>query len=582
MHWLTRFVLLSSLLCSGLACSGDAPIATDPDAALPDASDSGVTPGDGGADGASPDGSPTDASPPDATPGDSGPSDSGACPDGDGDGVSVCDGDCDDADPLTYPGAAEICGDGVDNGCGMDPDPSALCGGLGTFVSALTGSDATGTGVRDNPVETIAQGIANAVTIGGGTDVVVAEGTYAEAVTMVDGISVLGGFRCSAGACDWSHAPTTNESIIDATPEVSVSMDVSITRATALDGVTIEGGSGNDAVVIMGGAPTISNVVVNGLRGGISARLFRNAAGDFIHPNPTISDSTIRGGMRAGVSMRGDGEVLRCDVRGAPGISVGSDGAAITLRDNTVHSGDGAMSAISCFSSAVVTIDRNRINTDPSRVGTCTGSLFPFGTCAGIRVAGGGDFVITNNVIVGAPSDASVAIEMLDVEVPIGTVNAHSNTLHGSVGSGASGSVSAAIACASQFGVAVFGSVRNNILLGGDGATSYGFFEMDQSSGRSCNPIVFENNDTFGTDIAHRQWSTSMVETLLADISAVNALPYAQNNLSVDPALDASDHLSAGSPCVDVGVGTDAPATDIDGEARPLGAGYDIGADERP
>ena len=34
----------------------------------------------------------------------------------DGDGVSACDGDCDDLDPAKYPGATEVC-DGVDNDC---------------------------------------------------------------------------------------------------------------------------------------------------------------------------------------------------------------------------------------------------------------------------------------------------------------------------------------------------------------------------------------------------------------------------------------------------------------------------------
>jgi hypothetical protein len=49
------------------------------------------------------------------------------CIDGDGDGVTGCDADCDNADPLTYPGAVEIC-DGNDNDCdgtvdsGIDDD----------------------------------------------------------------------------------------------------------------------------------------------------------------------------------------------------------------------------------------------------------------------------------------------------------------------------------------------------------------------------------------------------------------------------------------------------------------------------
>jgi len=37
--------------------------------------------------------------------------------DEDADGVATCDGDCDDADPTSYTGALEACGDGVDNDC---------------------------------------------------------------------------------------------------------------------------------------------------------------------------------------------------------------------------------------------------------------------------------------------------------------------------------------------------------------------------------------------------------------------------------------------------------------------------------
>ena len=47
----------------------------------------------------------------------------------------------------------------------------------------------------------------------------------------------------------------------------------------------------------------------------------------------------------------------------------------------------------------------------------------------------------------------------------------------------------------------------------------------------------------------------------------------------VDPA-HGDFHLQPGSPAVDVGSADDAPSVDLDGDPRPAGAGYDIGADE--
>lgn len=39
------------------------------------------------------------------------------CPDVDGDGFTPADGDCDDFNARAYPGAPELCGDGIDNNC---------------------------------------------------------------------------------------------------------------------------------------------------------------------------------------------------------------------------------------------------------------------------------------------------------------------------------------------------------------------------------------------------------------------------------------------------------------------------------
>lgn len=54
-------------------------------------------------------------------------------------------------------------------------------------------------------------------------------------------------------------------------------------------------------------------------------------------------------------------------------------------------------------------------------------------------------------------------------------------------------------------------------------------------------------------------------------------------NINADPLFVAPGtdyHLQGGSPCIDVGTATGAPATDLSGNPRPAGAGFDMGAYE--
>ena len=51
---------------------------------------------------------------------------SGDAGDGDGDGFAWCN-DCDDASPGVNPGAAEICGNGIDDNCNRYADTDDGC-----------------------------------------------------------------------------------------------------------------------------------------------------------------------------------------------------------------------------------------------------------------------------------------------------------------------------------------------------------------------------------------------------------------------------------------------------------------------
>jgi hypothetical protein len=67
-------------------------------------------------------------------------------------------------------------------------------------------------------------------------------------------------------------------------------------------------------------------------------------------------------------------------------------------------------------------------------------------------------------------------------------------------------------------------------------------------------------------------WQTQTVQ----DAHSLTAMA---SSMSVNSAAN-DYHLSATSPAIDRGTTTSAPATDLDGNSRPHGAGIDIGAYE--
>jgi predicted outer membrane repeat protein len=55
---------------------------------------------------------------------------------------------------------------------------------------------------------------------------------------------------------------------------------------------------------------------------------------------------------------------------------------------------------------------------------------------------------------------------------------------------------------------------------------------------------------------------------------------YGSGNITSDPQLTTVGYLKTGSPCINTGLAAGAPATDIDGIARPVGSGVDMGCYE--
>ncbi|MBM4363367.1 MAG: hypothetical protein FJ104_11850 [Deltaproteobacteria bacterium] len=525
------------------------------------------------------------------------------------------------ADGGTTCGPVEICGDGEDNDCAGGADDG--CGGRGTFVSALTGDDRN-PGTTAAPLRTIAAGVQAALSLGRGAGVYVAEGSYAEKVTLTSGVSLFGGFGCTASACVWDRDPSVHVTEIRNVDHEGVLAPSSVGRDTAIEGFAIVGLAGPSqtapgvvALTVLGGAHTITrNSILGGASTsatwptGRSVGIAVLSAPSSKTEGPRITANEIAGGngkgtsigilfdARPGTSCVTDGVVEQNVISGgfadsAIGVAAFTSDVDVKVVGNVIAAGSAATgSAWGVLVSGGLLLDSNVVNAVGTR--TCSAALM---WCGGVSTQSA-TAILTNNVILGTESTLSAGVSLEEIERAAGTVVLHSNLIDGA-SSGAALSASTAIrlrigACTSCGFVGKVGRIRNNVLSGGKGAARTAVTE-DPSAGRRIHPEALENNlisiAARGVADALYRLDDGAAKTTVQDLPTLNGLaglggPFASStfagNLEGDPMFDADLHLLPGSPCIDKGTATEAPAWDRDGEARPRGAGFDIGPDESP
>ena len=550
--------------------------------------------------------------------------------DADGDGVTTCQGDCDDNDRNTYPGAPEICGDGRSNGCTGAPADQG-CGGLGTFVSTKVGNqNDTGKGTMTDPVLTIAHGIKNATTILQNNPsmksitVYVADGHYPEKVTLVEGINLLGGFSCeTAPNCTWKRDPAAFDTAILDQDDEGLLVPHTITRNTLLDGFRVQGHDtatptsqpGAAAISIAGGSPHISNNTINGPNisgSGNTARavgiaLAGSGSNSIQKPGPLIEKNAIDGGQAAESSTgilfgapRNYGgsqppgtvaELVSNIISGGTakssyGISAFTSTDGTLVFSNIIDGGQGLDDSWGIGFSSVLEIDANTINT--TQTPSCTNSNR---WCGGI-LSWSGDGVITNNIVYGAGAPQSAALRLTRSEQQVQEVVVSSNFLVGAppAAAGKLPSRDAVVVLqnpgCSGCSTAIVGRIRNNFMMPGRAAARFGILE--EAGAQDIHPEKIENNDFWfipystsaSGNVVYRQHNVG--SDLDLGLPATNALSFAANNFSAD-CYDTTFHLTSGAKCINAGVSSDAPDHDFEGDARPnKGGKFDVGPDEAP
>jgi len=371
----------------------------------------------------------------------------------------------------------------------------------------------------------------------------VMSGTYMERLTIAKSVNLEGGWDASF------TSRTPGGSVIDA-QRLGRAITILGVVSPTIDGFTITGGEataessgphrGGGVYVEAGGTLLTNNVITNNLA---TTHITAMGYGGGV----CVDSGTVM--IRANHIMN--------NVAGAGG-------------DGTEAYGGGV------YALGTTTLTDNLLMSNEARAG-----VRPYGYGGGAYIVWG---VVRNNRFISNTASngggiASVLNSTFDRNLSLGSTG--SNFLLDAGGSWCRLTNNLLLETKRSYCIGTYGNMEvvNNTIVGCD----LGVYVPTSRSPSISNNVFFSNTiaiSSVGTPLMDHNgfWMNG------TDFSVDSGTPTGTHNVFADPLFvnPAADnyHLRSTSPMIDVGIAVGAPAEDYDGDLRPQGAGFDVGADE--